>query len=176
MKRLFVICLLSNFLIACHSGRVSVGMKGAFCDEDSVYVLKKETDSTELYTLYYHKNNFLQKIYEMNTEDGSSISFLYAFCNKNIEYKCFIVNNNSADCNRYLFFNSKNKKFYITRTCFSGFYPQKNGLDFDNSIVVLNNGYKKGNKTILLGDSILYVPYNDAIKTIKGGIIPIVIP
>jgi hypothetical protein len=151
-----------------------VSVEYSSCNADSIYVLKKETDLSELYTLYYNKNNFSQKIYELNTEDGSSISFMYSFCNKNIGYKCFIINNNSADCNRYLFFNNKDESFYITQTCFSGFYPDKNGVDFDNRILVLNNSNKNGSKEITLEDSILHMPYNDTIKTVKSIIIPIV--
>jgi hypothetical protein len=142
--------------------------KDSSCSTDSVYVLKKMTDSSELYTLYYIKNNSLQKIYELNTEDESSISFMYDYSNRNVRYKCFVVNNNSADCNRYLFFNNKNETFYITPTCFSGFYPQKDDINFDEKILILYNDYKEGNKDIEIDETVTYLPYNDTIKTIKG--------
>jgi hypothetical protein len=133
-------------------------------------ITKQETDSSEIYTLYYHKGDSLQKVYEINTEDGSSI----AECNdvSYKEYKCFAVYHNSPDCNQYILFNRKNDAFYITKSCFSGFVPGEY-VDFENNTLILHNiEWGRNRKHIILNDSNLYVPYDSNIESITGKIIP----
>jgi hypothetical protein len=137
---------------------------------DTVYVTQHRTETYELYTLYYSNGDILEKIYEIRTEDESSLSLMYAHNSHRENYMCFILNNNSADCNRFIFYNAKNKNFYITTACFSGFYPQKDEVNFENRTLTLFNEYAKGNESIEIDEMISHVPYTDTIKTIKSAI------
>jgi hypothetical protein len=134
-------------------------------------ITKQETDSSEIYTLLYHRNGFVQKIYEINTEDGGSIYdynkiFYY-------EYKYFAVHNNSADCNQFILFDRKKDAFYITKSCFSGFEP-RDDINFENNTIILHNARDHGSKDIILGESDLYVPSQYDINSITGTIIPLI--
>jgi len=169
MKKIILIFSITIFLFDCQSRNPIIANNDPSQKMiDSVYVSRHETETLELYTLYYDDGNSLQKIYEIQTEDGSSLSYMYSYDDNNKKYKCFILNNNSADCNRFIFFNYSNRKFYITTTCFSGFCPQKNNIDFDRKILVLDNDYTKGDKDIVIDKTITYIPYSDTIKSIKA--------
>jgi len=169
MRNLMVICSMIIFLVGCQPAKSeSTENESSQKMTDSVYVLKNTTETSELYTLYYNDGSSLKKIYEIQTEDESSLSYMYSYDNNGESYKCFILNNNSADCNRFIFFNNKDKKFYITTACFSGFYPQKDFVDFDKGTLILYND--KGDKDIVIDEKVKHVPYNDAVKTIKSNL------
>ena len=169
MRKLITIFGIIIFLTDCQSKKtIIIENESSQKMIDSVYVSKQITETDELHTLYYNNGNSLKKIYEIQTEDGSSLSYMYSYDDNNEKYKCFILNNNSADCNRFIFYNEKNKKFYITTTCFSGFYPQKDNIFFDKRMLILYNDYKEGEKDIVIDKTITYISYNDTIKTIKA--------
>jgi len=135
-------------------------------NKDTVYIVKQELEFSEVYTLYHCD----KKIYEINTQDGSSIEYEYHYKDKTVDYDCYSLYNNSADCTKYLFFNRKNNLFYITVTCFSGFYPEKQMINFEKQSLVLYNTYQSGYETVILKDDVLFVPYSNTIRNITGKI------
>ena len=106
---------------------------------DSVYVNKQTLEFSELYTLYYQENGVTKNIYEIDTEDGSSIIYQYHYQDNDIDYECFSVNNNSADCDKYIFFNRKTKIFYITKTCFPGYDVEQRSVNFKKDSIFIHS-------------------------------------
>ncbi|MDR2474400.1 MAG: hypothetical protein LBD45_00945 [Bacteroidales bacterium] len=168
MKKIVFFGVLVYALISCQTNKVVNTATNCNNSKDSVYIVKQELEHSEVYTLYHCD----RKIYEITTEDGSSIDYQYHYNDKTVDYNCYSVYNNSGDCSKYVFFNRKNRVFYTTKTCFSGFYPEKSNIDFENlKLVLYNNNDNLGYENIILEDSILFVPYSSTTKNITAKII-----
>jgi len=174
MKKTVIIIfiVLINVLISCQTSKITTIAKECNKSNDAVYIIKHELEFSEKYTLYYCD----RKIYEINSEDGSFIDYQYHYKDNIVDYFCYLLYNNSADCSQYVFFNRKNKVFYITNTCFSGFYPAKSNIDFENLKLILHNNDNSGYEDVILEDTILYVPYSSATKNITAKIVHLPYP
>jgi len=123
--------------------------------KDSVFVSVKETDSSYIYTLYHRTNNFLKKIYEINSEDESSIDYEYHYKDSILDYDCLSLYNNACACNQYIFFDRRTKIFYITKNFFEGFHIEKQSVNFkDKTLILYSNENAKNiiNVSSLGGD------------------------
>jgi hypothetical protein len=114
---------------------------------DPVFVSKQETDSSYIYTLYHKTNNSLQKIYEHNAEDGSSIEYLYRYRDNILDYDCISLYNNACACSQYIFFDRQTKIFYITKNSFDlnssdVFSIEKQSLNFKDKTLILYSDKK----------------------------------
>jgi hypothetical protein len=109
----------------------------ASTSNDSVFVSMQETDSSEIYILYHRMNDTLQKIYEINTVDGSSINYEYRYRDNIFDYDCISLWNNAAGCNQYIFLNRQTSVFYITKHCFDGFHIEKQSVSFKDRTLIL---------------------------------------
>lgn len=165
MKRILIFSVLILALISSQTNKIAKAAKNCSNSKDSVYIVKQELEHSEIYTLYHCD----RKIYEINSEDGSSIDYQYHYNDKTTDYNCYSVYNSSGDCSKYVFFNRKNGVFYITKTCFSDFYPEKSNIDFENlELVLYNNNNNSGYKNVILEDNTLFVPYSSTIKNITA--------
>ena len=146
--KVFFICFL---LVLCQ-------LYAAGTSKDSVFVSVQETDSSDIYTLYHRTNNSLRKIYEINTEDESSIEYKYRYKDNILDYDCISYWNNGGGCSQYIFFDHLTKIFYITKHCFIGFSIEKQSINFKDKTLILYGDKNTKDITDIssLDDFILY--------------------
>ena len=115
-------------------------------------------------------------VYELKTSDDSSIDFVQSYMVNGIrKLDCFVVYDNVADGNRFLFYDYESRVIHMTPACFSDFYPICSSADFSKGEVLLINGHshlKQPNDTVSIDSKVTYVPFNRNNRIIKATFVP----
>jgi hypothetical protein len=94
--------------------------------------LKQKKQSLKLYIGYaLDQQGRKNVVYELKTSDDSSIDFVQSYMVNGIrKLDCFVVYDNVADGNRFLFYDYESRVIHMTPACFSDFYPICSSADF----------------------------------------------
>lgn len=136
---------------------------------DTLYVQKEEGATADIYKLIFCHKGKVETLYTLVSEDGSAIEYLMSFGSGLKGFACFLVYNNAADGNSFLFFNRKNRCLYLTYACYAGFFPIAESVDFAQMSVWLENKHSNRNPadTLKAGRNTAFIGYSDTIKMIE---------
>ena len=145
-------------------------------EQDTLYIETEKAEFEIIYRLCLNQQGRKNVVYELKTSDDSSIDFVQSYMVNGIrKLDCFVVYDNVADGNRFLFFDYESQIAYITPTCFSGFYPIYSSVDFSKLEVLLRNEpshLKQLNDTLSIDSKVAYVPFNCNNRIIKATFVP----
>ena len=179
--RIFVLYSLLLFPLCCviaKNGYVeqNPAKYSSLTEQDTLYIETEETEFEILYRLCFNQQGKKRVVFELEAVDDSSIDFMQSYTINGVgKFACFVVYDNVADGNRFLFFDYESQIVYITPTCFSGFYPIYSSVDFSKAEVLLRNEHshlKQLSDTLSIDSKVNYVPFNCNNQIIKATFVP----
>ena len=127
-------------------------------EQDTLYIETEKAEFEIIYRLCLNQQGRKNVVYELKTSDDSSIDFVQSYMVNGIrKLDCFVVYDNVADGNRFLF------------------YPIYSSADFSKGEVLLINGHshlKQPNDTVSIDSKVTYVPFNRNNRIIKAKLVP----
>ena len=111
-------------------------------EQDTLYIETEKAEFEIIYRLCLNQQGRKNVVYELKTSDDSSIDFVQSYMVNGIrKLDCFVVYDNVADGNRFLFYDYESRVIHMTPACFSDFYPICSSADFSKGEVLLINGH-----------------------------------
>ena len=145
-------------------------------EQDTLYIETEKAEFEIIYRLCLNQQGRKNVVYELKTSDDSSIDFVQSYMVNGIrKLDCFVVYDNVADGNRFLFYDYESRVIHMTPACFSDFYPICSSADVSKGEVLLINGHshlKQPNDTVSIDSKVTYVPFNRNNRIIKAKLVP----